>query len=60
MNERDEQIVNRLEVIRCLIQRGAKHVHVYPKMSLRYLREAITDIQTLIRFVVPERKVVEE
>jgi len=54
MLERDEKILNKLEVIGMLIQRGLKHWISHPKMSARYFTEALTNVRDLMKFIAPE------
>lgn len=54
MIDRDEKILNKLEVAGTLLQRGVKHFATHPKMSMRYLSEALTQIRALMKFIAPE------
>jgi hypothetical protein len=54
MIDRDEKIINKLEVTGTLIQRGIKHFATHPKMSLRYFSESLTQVRALMKFISPE------
>lgn len=54
LEDRDEKILNKLEVIGALLQRGLRHWISHPKMSARYFTEALTNVKALMKFISPE------
>jgi len=57
MIDRDEKIINKLEVIGILIQRGLKHSIAHPKMSTRYFSESLSQVRELMKFIAPEGRI---